>query len=64
MHEDCYFYQENNIIYAMCVKCKEEKFPNLAAFYWDGGYGHKADVICEKCQKVIRKYDPSDDLEN
>jgi hypothetical protein len=57
MHDDCYFFERDKIIYAMCIDCKEKKFPEMPAFYWDGGFGHKHDVICEECKKVIRKYE-------
>ena len=56
MHE-CFFYEKDKIIYAMCIECKDEKYPAENFFYWDGDFGHKKDVICEECKKTIRKFE-------
>ena len=57
MNEECYFFEKDKTIYAMCVECKETKHPKMPSFFWNGGFGHKFDVICEECKKVIRKYE-------
>jgi hypothetical protein len=44
----------------ICVACHEKHLwpQKKTGWYWDGGYGHKFDVICEACGKYIRKYNP------
>ena len=54
---ECYFFEKNKTIYAMCIECKETKYSKENFFYWDGNFGHHFDVICEECKKVIRKYE-------
>lgn len=56
MSEECYFYIEeidgNTYMRAMCVDCHTD---SDKAWFWDGGFSHTEDVICHKCNKIIRK---------
>ena len=51
----CYFYSEEGRIWPMCIKCHDEK--HHVGMYWDKGFGHIYDVICHKCNSIIRKFE-------
>ena len=60
MAEDCYFWIDQSVpedkqkMNVLCVKCHDEKYPQLG-WFWGGskkGYG-PFDFICEICGKVI-----------
>ena len=53
MTENCYFFLENGIIEAMCVRCHEEK---QNGWLWKWSYGKK-DIKCCFCGKIIYKYE-------
>lgn len=55
MQEECYFYVEDKRVWPMCIKCHDEKYP--LGWYWSGGFGHNFDVVCHKCNSIIRKFE-------
>lgn len=60
MSESCYFFIEENseFISCVCKKCKNEHYPGIAMWYWDGGFGPH-EYICCKCGKNLKGEDDS-----
>jgi ribosomal protein S27E len=56
--EACYFYfkekKGETFMAVVCPECHDEKHLNIGRLYEDG-FGHAHDVVCDICNKVIRK---------
>jgi hypothetical protein len=59
--EPCFFYvmhdenRKKDRMAAICLKCHDTNKPEGELMFWNGGYGHSYDVICELCKHYIRK---------
>lgn len=55
--ENCYFYQDEDLIKAVCLSCQKEQ--KIQGWPWDAvryGYGDY-DLTCNICKKDIHKHE-------
>ena len=62
--EACYFYLRERdgetFMAMMCPECHDTKYSTTGRLYEDG-FGHKYEVVCDICNKIIREAPKEED---